>query len=505
MSNSGFSQPANDTVAISDTVTEPVDKRTKFQKFKDKAKVKFNNTKDKISTATSRATGRKLNPAKIASISFDYDVERSYVLGSQIDIGIIALTLKDKEYKTKGYSEGTMIWKEYDVKVEGGKFAEGIIYVSTDQDSVPNNIVKISYNHVANDSVVMKEEIKLTFITGIEISYNKAEGFGLSSTKSIGIIAKMDNGKEMKTVGMLDGKETFDLYDIEVVGGAYGNGKITAPGKFSEVINHGLLVKVSPKSNAEIKAEQFVKLDYKNHYYARFGGSSGSSGHSGSDGQPGSGGTYISGAGNKGTDGTDGRDGSNGMNGTDGRNGTHVDVFVKAVPNAKIGITFMMVQVRTNRNTYSYQYNADGGGITIYSTGGDGGSGGSGGRGGTGGSGGQGNGGSMAENGGYGGTGGDGGKGGDGGDGGRGGTGGTITLHVDPSAKGFISTIKLSNSGGSGGSAGSAGYAGSAGSGGTAYYDGKKGQSGQSGNDGQRGQDGQYGPATQIRYETVNF
>ncbi|MFT7611868.1 MAG: hypothetical protein ACI9J3_000817 [Parvicellaceae bacterium] len=73
---------------------------------------------------------------------------------------------------------------------------------------------------------------------------------------------------------------------------------------------------------------------------------------------------------------------------------------------------------------------------------------------------------------------------------------GTITVHVDPSAKGSINIFKLNNSGG---------YPGSVESGGKAYFDGKKGQSGQSGNSGQSGQDGQFGPATQVKYEAVNF
>ena len=295
----------------------------------------------------------------------------------------------------------------------------------------------------------------------------------------------------MKTTG----NASFDLYDVEAIGGGFRNGSIEAPGKIADVVNGGVKVKVYLKSNPELTAETFIKMDYKSVYACSFSGTAGSSGFFGNKGKSGSQGSSNNGLGGNGTDGYDATDG---RNGTNGRDGIHVDVYAKAEKNVKLGIAFVQVKVVANGKEFFYKYNAAGGGITIYSNGG---SGGDGGRGGNGGSGGWGG-------GGYSGTGGNGGKGGNGGNGGDGGdgaNGGTLTLHIDPSAKQYLESIKLVNAGGRGGSGGREGNAGSGGSAGSGDKHGQRGQRGNKGNSGDAGQTGQYGPKPQIKHESVTW
>lgn len=177
-----------------------------------------------------------------------------------------------------------------------------------------------------------------------------------------------------------------------------------------------------------------------------------------------------SGAGSAGGDGGDGGDGRDGPDGPD------LDVSVRLVSVRGADVLQVAVKNLSSGETTSHAVAVAGGRLEIDASGGQGGSGGSGGRGGNGS------------------TGLDGGDGGQGGQGGKGGRGGRITLHVDPSAKGKLDALVLSNRGGA------AGLAGPKGDAGQGFSPGRYGQPGHPGSTGQRGADG---PAVVIEERAV--
>ncbi|HET6991804.1 MAG TPA: collagen-like protein, partial [Bacteroidia bacterium] len=317
----------------------------------------------------------------------------------------------------------------------------------------------------------------------------------------------LDDGSEMLTKGLSQGKVKWGNYIVNVVGGTFNDGDVTINDDPRKIKDYKIIVTAKLLfDSSKTQTMEFV-LDFKANYTADFSGRQGDDAAWASKGQSGATGSNNSkgdgGPGQKGQRGEDGRKGGN------GQNGDAVDVYVSAFPDAS-GKTMLRVYVKSRSSSREgfYIVNPDGGSITILARGGRGGQGGHGGDGGGGGYGGNGHsrGGDSGDTFyGTGGTGGDGGDGGNGGDGGDGGNGGSITIFVDPSASAYVSVIKFDTSGGERGIAGSAGTGQGPGGGGDADTHGQTGHNGHDGKAGIQGQQGQSGPKPLVITQKVNI
>lgn len=440
----------------------------------------------------------KLKPEKVNSIRIDLDKTLSHVAGDDIPIGIIADVGKKEGKATQGYSKGKFGWEYYKVTVDGGTFEDGVVKVSASPDSLHDNTITIHASLIDKPSVVDEVKIKLVGIQGFTLHFDAASSKGLRTQVPIGIKYKMDNGDEISTEGYLGGKGRWGAFVVDVIGGSFSNGVVTIADKLENLASYKTLVKVHLASDPSMEEVAVIPLDFKGKYEAYFGGSDGSSGFSGSNGQSGKAGQSYQKVGGSGTSGTDGFPGADGQNGGDGGDASDVTVWIKVVKDDELGIDLIKALVRGGGREGKYVFAANGGSIFIYAGGGSGGNGGSGGYGGGGGNGGNGD----EPRGrtefpqdyykGKSGDGGRGGQGGDGGDGGRGGDGGSLTIYLDPTAKGYESVITYSNSGGRGGIGGPGGSGGSGGYSGTAAWE-MKGRNGEQGPKGNNGNEGSYG------------
>jgi|GEM_PF-6850396 len=329
------------------------------------------------------------------------------------------------------------------------------------------------------------------------------------SSFKIGITAVLEDGKEMKTRGLADGKVKWGNYDVQVAGGTFDDGEVRINADPRKIKDHKIIVKASPVGDSAQSKTIEVPLSFKAKYSVSFDGKDGDMGRNGDKGENGRTGSSDSkGAGGRGSDGRDGQKGGNGAKGGDAE---AVDVYVSAFKDAA-GITLLKVYARGKNSGKErfYIINPEGGSITISARGGRGGQGGRGGDGGTGGGGGNGHqygGGQDDSRYGVGGDGGNGGYGADGGDGGDGGNGGTIMIYLDPSASGYASAINYANNGGERGGQGFPGGGASGGSGGNADTRGKDGVAGKGGKYGQFGREGVSGgkPAIMTQKVTIDW
>ncbi len=324
----------------------------------------------------------------------------------------------------------------------------------------------------------------------------------------VGATVILDDGKEMKTKGLNDGKVRWGNFIVKVTGGSFNDGDVNIYSDPRKVPGYKITVVIKPVTDSSIIKTIELPLTFKANYNASFNGRDGDMGKNGDKGEQGRTGSNDSkGSGGRGTD---GRDGQTGGNGGRGEPGQAVDVYLTAFKDAT-GKTMLKVYAKS-RSTDKERFfivDPEGGSVTINARGGKGGNGGRGGDGGAGGGGGTGHqyGGSAGTDSRYG-SGGDGGNGGygaDGGDGGEGGSGGTITIFVDPSAASYVGTIKYDVSGGEKGGTGFPGGGGSNGYGGNADTRGKDGTSGKGGKYGQLGREGMNGPKPQIMNQKVTI
>jgi hypothetical protein len=195
-------------------------------------------------------------------------------------------------------------------------------------------------------------------------------------------------------------------------------------------------VTITVPGHPDLRADLDIPVRYDREFHASFSGAKGTDGLNGSAGMDGSDGSmgsidleHPSAGGN----GTAGRNGDAGGDGGNGEDGPLVDVRVTLRPGSR---PLLQVSVSARRSKKLFLLDPNGGSLTVTSEGGAGGAGGKGGRGGRGGAGGAG-----IPSGNSGSDGLDGRNGFDG----HTGFGGSITVTYDPSAKSYLSAIRVPN------------------------------------------------------------
>lgn len=419
-----------------------------------------------------------------------YDQNSLRLPGSSVKLGVIAYLYNGDSVCTRGLLGGNVAWKNYQFHIEGGKIFNGKLKISGEIDNTIEQqlFVKVTSKHhpEISDYEVINFNYPVKIILYNEGIIQKSPGHSFK----IGVEAKMDDGKIIRTGSIRPWWNSFDPYEISVEGGHKISNRIYLHDSPDDFYKHQVKIKAWSKMNPNLVDSIFFLLDYRGESRMAAIGSDGFSGSSGFFGSSGS-------------SGSDGEHGDHGQHGSDGANGPDLDVYIDMYFDTIISAELLKVWV-DNPVTGSSKFflvNADGGRLLIYSKGGDGGDGGSGGSGGSGGRGYDG----MVEKWqekindstyverewvGPATNGGNGGEGGNGGDGGYGGAGGEIVVTYTRSAEPFLYCIKICSTGGNGGDGGSGGSGGCGGSGGTGNPNGSSGSSGYVGHSGTDGRDG---------------
>lgn len=262
-----------------------------------------------------------------------------------------------------------------------------------------------------------------------------------------------------KTYHLQTPKVPWDEFSVEVQGGTFSKGKITAASTLSATQAGKLMVHVVYLINP--KLDTVITIDLVHGKELHVGGI-------GLDGENGAGGMNGSaGARNQGGGCWDGDGGGDGIDAGSGENGPDIDVYIKRKWMSALNEEMICVLVVNHSWSDTACYFIDAASkINVYSFGGDGGTGGNGGDGGKGG---------VGDNG----TTCPGGPGGNGGDGGHGGNGGRIIVHVDEAISLSDLEITMQSYGGEAGNYGVGGTGGD--SGGSRGQSGSYGYSGSSG------------------------
>ncbi len=435
--------------------------------------------------------GASLRNKHVERLKVIYDQNSLRVPGNSIKLGVIAYLYNGDSVFTRGFLKGNVAWKNFLIHIEGGKIFNGNLRIAGGIENTNEQQLFIKVTSKYHPEISDYEVINLNYPVKI-ILYN--EGIIQKSpghSFKIGIEAKMDDGKIIRTGSNRPWWNSFDPYELTVEGGQKISGRIFLHDSPEAFYKHQVKIKAWSKMNPNLVDSIFFLLDYRGESRitaSGFDGFSGSSGFFGSNGSSGS----------------DGEHGDPGRHGSDGANGPDLDVYIDMYFDTIISAGLLKVWVDnlgTGRSKF-FLVNPDGGRLRVYSKGGDGGDGGSGGSGGTGGRGYDGvvekwqekiNDSTYVEREWVGPAtnGGNGGDGGDGGDGGYGGEGGDIVVAYTRSAEPYLYCIKICSMGGDGGDGGSGGSSGSGGSGGTGN---PNGSSGSSGYDGHSGTDGRDGP-----------
>ncbi|MEN9548388.1 MAG: hypothetical protein RIR12_979 [Bacteroidota bacterium] len=253
-----------------------------------------------------------------------------------------------------------------------------------------------------------------------------------------GVIATLQNGKELKTKN-IGGKTDFEFsYDISAPGCSFANGVLEVGGDASLFPNDEIVITIKNLHNLSQSIQQKILLTYNTPIFINSTGGSGNAGSAGSNGS----GNVCS-----------GKPGSNGQIGQDGKN--YMIKFTET-KHKKTGAKLYAAEIVRVGESTVFKIKIDPTTqVNINTSGGKGGSGGSGGGVGAY---------VSCKNGGY--------KGGNGGDGGMGGRGGNIMLtKTDKNIP--TSVLVINNKGGDGGQGGSGGSGASSGSNGRAGTEGK--------------------------------
>jgi hypothetical protein len=294
----------------------------------------------------------------------------------------------------------------------------------------------------AATNVKMGRRVSLDKIPVVSMSVKQSKGRGIAPGEKSALVVTLTaaDGTQLVTEGEGHGKVQWkDLAVTSTVVQANNKGVLSLPA--DPRVSDGKLphVMVTVANDPKLRAELDIPVRYDTSYKAKFSGADGFSGLNGNDGMDGSNGLDGSldpehpSAGGNGTDGANGTDGQDGGHGWDGP-AVQVTVAEKAGSHS-----LLQMAVAAQGREELFLVDPNGGSLAVSSVGGSGGSGGKGGRGGRGGRGGVG----MPS-----GLSGRDGLNGRDGSNGFSGNGGKITVTYDPSAKPFLSAIRLSNPGG---------------------------------------------------------
>ncbi len=259
------------------------------------------------------------------------------------------------------------------------------------------------------------KNIKSLTFKAVEVPAN----LGHYSKIEFGVIATLQDGKELKTKN-IGGKTDFEFsYDISAPGCTFANGMLDVSDDASQFPNDEIVITIKNLHNPSQSIQQKFTLTYNVPINFSFIGSSGNSGSSGNNG------------------GSNNCNGKPGSNGSVGENGKDFNIKIAESKHKKTGATLYTVEITKSGDNKIYKLKLDRSAqINITTKGGVGGSGGSGGR--------------PCSNGGIGGS---------GGNGGTGGRGGNINI-VKSSNAIPASLFNISNNGGAGGKGGN-GHSGS--------------------------------------------
>ena len=285
--------------------------------------------------------------------------------------------------------------------------------------------------------------IDLTQVPVTSMNVTLAGGPAIAPGQKAGLIATLTkpDGTTLLTEGKGGGKVMWKDLQVTpqiVTANNKGTVKLAADPRASDGKTGSVIVTI-PSQPTVKAAELEIPFRYNVAFAAAYAGATGSPGMDGSDGMDGTDGSAGSIDPNNpspGGNGTNGTDGSSGSDGGPGGDGPAVRVLMTLQPGATPLVQFEVIS--GNSQKY-FLVDPNGGSLTVSSNGGSGGAGGRGGRGGRGGSGGVG-----TPDGSAGSSGMDGQSGNRGSDG----RGGSINVACDPSAKPYLSVLKLVNSGG---------------------------------------------------------
>jgi hypothetical protein len=437
---------------------------------------------------------RTLKKLPITNIRLDYDKNVPKINNSSIPIGLSVLTETKGLQKTKGYLKGTLRWTNFKIKADSAKISNGVLYIPYYQK--PPRKIELTITPKYHPEMEFKDCIWLNEISGLIMKPIIEQSVSPGNVFKVALEANFNNGITQK-YSMLTNKILKDLHlKIEILGGAFNNGKLYITEDIDKIQNHSVYLFLRNETNSKIQDSIQVYLDYNKQYNYSTSGFSGLGGFDGFSGTSGSNGSIIN------LNGSNGANGDNGNDGKDGDIGPDIHVFADAYFDSIIQTSLVYVEVnRNNENVISkYLINPQSGGITIVSRGGDGGKGGDGGDGGDGGKGGDGpervrewrdsTGTHRIVTKGRGGCGGHGGNGGEGGFGGYGGYGGNISVSYTKAAVSYLSIIHIYSIGGHGGSGGKGGDSGEGGRGGDGDPSGRNGVNGLNGPNGNCGKNG---------------
>jgi hypothetical protein len=326
------------------------------------------------------SAGTSLRNKQVARLRVIYDQNQLRLPGSSIKLGIVAYLKNGDSVCTRGFLNGKVAWRNYNFEIEGGKFRNGNIRIGGGIDNTLEQqlIIKVASKHQPEISdyeiVNFNYSVKITLYHEGIIQKSPGQSF------KIGVEARMDDGKIIRTGSSRSWWNTFDPYEVTVEGGQKINSRIYLHDSPDAFYQHQVKIKAWSRMNPSLVDSIFFLLDYRGESRLVVSGFDGFSGFAGIFGSSGSGGS-------------DGEPGNHGQHGSDGARGPDLEVWVDLYYDTIISVNLLKIWV-DNPGTGKSQFflvNPDGGRLLVYSKGGDGGDGGSGGSGGSPGTGGTGN------------------------------------------------------------------------------------------------------------------
>jgi hypothetical protein len=302
----------------------------------------------------------------------------------------------------------------------------------------------VTLNACSSMKVKLGMRIDLTQVPVSSMTVKLANGPAMAPGQKSGLIATLTkpDGTTLVTEGKGGGKVMWKDLQVApqvVTANNKGTVQLSSDPRVSDGKTGSVVVTIPSQPNVKA-ADLDIPFRYNVAFAAKFAGASGMNGTDGMDGTDGTDGSMGSMDPNSpspGGDGGNGTDGTNGSDGGPGGDGPAVNVSMTMQPGSATPL--VQLYVASGKTQKYFLVDPNGGSLTVTSSGGSGGQGGRGGRGGRGGQGGTG-----TPDGSNGMSGSDGLAGQNGPDG----RGGSITVACDPSAKQYLSVLKLMNPGG---------------------------------------------------------
>lgn len=446
-----------------------------------------------------------LKEVQVKKISLRYDT-LLMIPGTRHEIGLVVFTSDNHIYRTTGFLDGRLRWKNFEVEADGATFSLGKISITRSDSAFYKSGIPVRFYSVYEPDKVFTDTIRMDYMTEIKLfPTNKFRAIPGDDVE-FGMEIFYQNGirQTYKSLSKIDHFE--DDFDVKVRSSRFKKSEFYIFDDPAEIVNHKSGVMVQSKWNPQIYDILEVLLDYRAQYRYSGSGMWGMNGFWGSSGSSGGMGEH-------------GRPGQDGEPGKPGDYGHDLDVYVDAYQDTILHTTLIKVNIFdvNTRKSKRFMINPDGGSLYVSARGGDGGNGGDGGRGGNGGTGrvgatyteevkeiivvkdtsgraiqkeitktvtrqrpGE--------------EGGRGGEGGWGGPGGPGGNGGYVIVYFTPTSEPYLKYLDIDTRGGDGGRGGIGGAGGEGGAGGSGNPYGRKGRDGRNGVNAPYGYQGISGP-----------